>query len=437
MADLKTNFNLRFPNREESKIHLVCRWANQRLIFPTDITIKVKDWDSKSQRPNRKSITYTETRTRLENIESEAFNQFRQLINDSELNYVPSVEDLSIRLKEKLKGIKVSDYRDIDLFQFIDQFIAKRVDSLNPKTSKPYTKETIKSYANTKRKLEEYVQHKRVRRFGFDSIDLAFHRDFIKYMKSKNYSTNYIGNQIKNIKLFMSDSREDGFHTNLEYLKRAFTKPTEITDKIYLSVEDLEQIEKCDLSGAKRLDNVRDWLILGCWTGLRFTDLMNLKRENIFLDTPDGDYLEVLTSKTARTVIIPILPQAKRILNKYTSTSKTSLPRPLSNQKFNEFVKEVGQKSNIDETVTLSITKGGKGVSTSTPKYEVISSHICRRSFATNTYKMGVPTVTIREITGHKTEVAFLRYIRATSKEHANKLREIMLQRLSPLKVVG
>jgi integrase len=342
------------------------------------------------------------------------------------------VEELKEILLKEFKNITPTPSRNqLDFFNFVDSFIIERKDGINPSTGKKFSDSLTKHYSVTLNKIKEFIKIKKIKKFGFDSVTLDFYFDFMEFLKKQNYSANYIGCQIKVLKTFMSSARERGLHNNTDYTKKRFQKPSEVTDQIYLSVEELEQLETIDLSNNKKLENVRDLLILGAWTGLRFSDFNNISADDIKLNSPDGDILIIRTQKTGKTVVIPIFPQVRRIIERYKNKTSNSLPRPISNQKFNEYIKEVGQLAEIDEPVSLSITKGGVRIAKTTPKYEVMTSHVCRRSFATNAYKMGVPSITIREITGHDTESAFLRYIRATPKEHANKLRDIMMGQMT------
>jgi integrase len=106
------------------------------------------------------------------------------------------------------------------------------------------------------------------------------------------------------------------------------------------------------------------------------------------------------------------------------------LPRAISNQKANEYLKELGQikpkghdKPVLNDSISKTITKGGVKVITNYQKWELLSTHTARRTFATNEYLAGTPAVTIMQVTGHKTEKAFLRYIRLTPREHAKLLQ--------------
>lgn len=100
-------------------------------------------------------------------------------------------------------------------------------------------------------------------------------------------------------------------------------------------------------------------------------------------------------------------------------------PAPISNQKTNDYLKEIGKMvPTLQAELVKSFTKEGSKQQTKYQKWEMLTSHTARRSFATNKYLAGTPTLTIMAITGHKTEKAFLRYIKLTSSEHAKLLKE-------------
>lgn len=234
-------------------------------------------------------------------------------------------------------------------------------------------------------------------------------------MTAKGYSPNTIGSRVKGLKLFMNEAYERDLHTNLDFKKKRFSKPKEETNSVYLNNDELVKIYNCDFSKRKKLDRVRDIFLIGCYTGLRFSDLSQLKSDNI---SEDGT-ITVKTQKTGKTVVIPIHTIVRTILAKYNN----ELPKMLSNQKFNDYIKEVAKAADIDESIFLQTTKGGLSYTETVPKYSLVTSHTARRSFATNAFLAGVPTISIMKITGHKTESAFMKYIKISDKENAIQLK--------------
>jgi integrase len=130
--------------------------------------------------------------------------------------------------------------------------------------------------------------------------------------------------------------------------------------------------------------------------------------------------IHIKQHKTGKKVIIPLHPVVTAILNKYHGV----LPKPVTNQEFNRELKNIAEAAKIKEQTHKAITKGGVKTSKAYPKHKLVSSHCARRSFATNLYKSGFPTISIMAITGHTTERSFLKYIKVTPDEHALKLQE-------------
>ena len=278
--------------------------------------------------------------------------------------------------------------------------------------SKPTRKSgTIKQCYVSLGKIELYEKHFKLR-LRFDDIDMNFYNNFVEYCTTKqNLSHNSISMHIKNVKMWMNASLEEGLHTSVAHQRRAFKKINVSADTIYLTEQELALIKNAILPN-QRLENARDIFLLACYTGLRSQDYDKLNQEHLI---QDGTMLKIRTEKTDVEVVIPLHPIAKSILEKYNGT-----PRLISTQKLNEYIKEVCRIVGIVEMISISRTYGGKKKSFTKPKCEFVSSHTARRSFATNAFKAGVPTLSIMAITGHKTERVFLKYIRVSNEEHAS-----------------
>lgn len=401
----KTNFFLKEPKSEnETLIFLFFSYDNKRLKYSTGEKIHPDNWNSGEQRTrNTKDFKESdEFNARLETYESDVRTIYRRLKNDK---IIPTNELLRNEL-DKLHKARPEESGRIDFIKFIEKFIeeAKTVKALN----------TVKSYQNTLKNLNLYCSHKK-RRIDFEDVDLDFYNSFLTYLtKNLIFSQNTVGKHIKNLKVFLNEATDRGLNKKLDYKKSRFRKLTEDTDKIYLSSTELSKIYELDLSMKKKLERARDLFILGCFTGLRFSDFIQLRKENII----DDNKLKIRTQKTNETVIIPIHRYVKEIFEKYDGM----LPNNISNQKMNDYLKEVGELAELTAPIELTITKGGEQKKEVLKKYELITTHVARRSFATNLYLADVPSITIMKITGHRTEKSFLRYIRITQEENANKL---------------
>jgi integrase len=183
-----------------------------------------------------------------------------------------------------------------------------------------------------------------------------------------------------------------------------------------LCKEDLDELEKIDLSTHLKLERVRDLFLVGCYTGLRYSDYSILKPENI-----RAGLIEITQVKTKNLVVIPVHDAVNRIVAKYSG----QLPKAVSNQKTNDYLKDVGERTAcLQGEVVRFFTKEGKRQQTRHAKWELLTTHTARRSFATNEYLAGTPTLTIMAITGHRTEKAFLRYIKLVPSDDAKLLKD-------------
>ena len=278
---------------------------------------------------------------------------------------------------------------------------------------------TIKKYSTAKNKLLEYETRYKTK-LKFSDLNLTFYNRFVKYLSDEEkISINSIGAYISTIKSIARNAKLEGFPVHEHINHPNFYAPSTKSISTYLNNKEIDKIYKHNFSKNERLDNARDLLIIGLRTGLRVSDFLRLKQTNI-----KKGYFEVNTKKTGQTVVIPMHPQIKRILLK-----RDGFPRQISDQKFNRYIKDVCEIVKINEIIEGSKidpeTKRKKiGMY---PKHKLVTSHICRRSFASNLYGK-LPNMTIMAITGHQSESQFLKYIKITPKENAKKLQEYWLK---------
>lgn len=360
-------------------------------------------WNKKAGRAKQDNRfkQFPEFNARLQDIEDKALSVLRKMQNDGE---DVTNETLKLQLDKVLKPYKdQTESNKMQLLEFLDYYI--ETSGMRPNT--------MKSYKQTARNLREYEEEKNIK-ITYERIDIDFHANFIQYLKTKGYSINSIGDRVKVLKTILRASYDRGLHQNIDYQKKAFARPKEETTAVYLNDDELAKIYSLNLENDKKLNNVRDWFIIGAYTGLRFSDLSALTSNNI-----KKDAIEIKTSKTGVTVDIPLHSYVKQILEKHSF----NLPKMISNQKFNEYVKNIAEKAEINDPVLMEEIKGNMKVQRSEPKCKLVTAHTARRSFATNAFLAGVPTIQIMKLTGHKTEKVFMKYIKITGKENARKLQ--------------
>lgn len=405
----EAKFILKEPkSTDKTLIYLFYNFNYQRLKYSTGEKIAPKNWNPTKQRAKetRSFPEHFELNNRLNYIENSISNAFRKIINDSR---IPNSTILRNELNKILKGEK--EKRKPDLFNFIEIYINES------KTSK--SKTLINAYHAVHNRLIEFSALKHFP-LDFDTIDLEFYsrfRDFLLY--DKDLLNNTVGKYIKNLKLFLNEATERGINTNMIFRSKKFKVIQDETDSIYLNEDELGALYSLDLASNSTLSEVRDLFLIGCYTGLRFSDFINLNKRNI-VEKGQKKLIQIRTQKTDATVVIPMHPIVEDIWLKYNN----SIPKPYSNQRMNIHLKTVGQLAALEDKQQITKNQGTKRNVFTLKKYEMLSTHTARRSFATNMYLAGVPTVSIMLITGHRTEKAFLKYIKVTKEQNATKLLE-------------
>ncbi|WP_052354213.1 site-specific integrase [Flectobacillus major] len=401
-------------------IYVGCRFGKDQLIMSTGVKVLPKHWDF--EKTKVKNVT-----TVINKDEINVFlHDLKVFINSTIEKYKLMREPLTKQsLKEEIEDYLNPKPAEVSetLFNYIEKFIleaenGKRlVDNV-----KRYNQGTIKRFRTTQTLLIDFsvVYSKPV---DFDTIDLEFYKEYSLYMVNvKDYKTDTIAKHVRTLKTFLREATEEGINTNLDYQKKAFKvvlKSNEESTSIALNESELLEMCNLDLSETPKLERVRDLFIIGANTGLRFSDFTSIKPENIRKDY-DGEFIEIIQYKTKRKVIVPINQTVKTILYKYNN----ELPKAISNQKFNDYIKEVAKLcQSLHSLEFLSYVKGGKDVKESVERWKMVSSHTARRSFASNAYERGTPVNAIMAITDHKTEKSFLLYIKTSKRKQAEIFR--------------
>lgn len=422
MANIK--FIIRDMNaKTEQTVYVTSRFGrNEKLMYATPLKVKPSLWDEKRERV--KNTGYCSYREEVNG----ALNAIDALIKSFMAQVAMSESE--VLSKESLKNLLDVHFgkkrmQAKDFHSYFEEFIRSCETRTNPKRGgQTLSYKTMREYARTHYYILEY-EKKRGIKLDFNNINQSFMNDFIAFLQEQNLSTNTIGHKIVCIKALMRSANENDLTSNMKF--QFFKGISEQSDNIALSEEELDSLARFDFSSNPRLERVRDLFLVGCWTGLRFSDFTSIRKENIL----DG-MITITQHKTDASVVIPVHPVFKAIWNKYEGI----LPSNISNQKFNDYIKEVCKIVGINSRVLKSITRGGKKQTTVYEKWQLVSSHTARRSFATNLYKSGFPAVSIMQITGHRTESAFLKYIKVTKEEHAKMLMKHWQKKGNLLKVI-
>lgn len=397
----QSRFILKEPNsKNETQVYLMMFFAKERVKYYTGIRVNPAKWNPKTQRLKHIQGS-AEINSLLDRIGATAQSI---LAKHSGKGGIPSHDAIREEIKTTLKG-KDSEDRGKGFFEIFDEFI--RVKSISGTASA-----TIKTYKTTQNLLEGFETHIK-QKIKFDKINLRFFESLADYaVNVRKLNNNSFDKYYKILLTFLrwASDREICEPVGKAIIK---TRRTD-SDLIYLTSDELRLIEALDLNDLKRLEKVRDLFLFSCYTGLRFSDAVKVKREHIIksnggLEGSNSFLLKVFTEKTNDRLIIPLLPKAIGLLEKY----EYQLPR-ITNQKQNEYLKEVGKLAGLNHTHTYTTLHGGEQVEKQGEKWEFLTYHVARRTFVTLSLEKGIRPETLMMATGHKNMKALKPYIKIT-----------------------
>jgi integrase len=280
------------------------------------------------------------------------------------------------------------------------------------------TKGSIKNLDNLKKFIVNYeTDALKGKQVLIRNINLDFIDAFKKYHKSKGRSINYIGTYISILRAVVNKASLNGIPTHPQFKQIKAIKEVKAPDQIIILTEEEQQLIKNATLEREAHINARKWLLLGCVIGQRAGDLLNVMEKNI-KNINGIKIIELKQQKTGKLVAIPLLPDALEIV-------ESGLPYKISLEHFNKYSKDICEIAKIETIVKGKMRIDDKRTLTagSYKKWQVISSHVCRRSFATNFYGK-IPTSVLMNITGHGTESIFLNYIGKTTYDNAYQMLE-------------
>lgn len=349
----------------------------------------------------------TEVKVELNKIEKFLLNSFNKVsINEVDKHWLKKQIDFYYNPIDKLDQIPTG------LINYIDYYIDYRKNEI---------KETSKKKFNTiKNKLIRFETFRR-KAILIKDINDSFKNEFFDYCILNHYSQNTIQREFVFIKTFCKHARFLGeeTHPQLDSLRLDRAK----AHKIYLTINELDSIQKIDKNRLTvSLENAKDWLIISCYTGQRISDFMRFTSQMIRFEGDNG-YIEFTQKKTGKIMTIPLHPKVIEIVNK----RQGSFPYPIADQKYNDYIKKVCEIAGITELVTgsklIKIGKNGgvfRKVTGQYRKCEMVTSHIGRRSMASNFYGI-IPTPLMINITGHSSERMYLTYVGKSSMDLAKE----------------
>lgn len=419
---LRIHFLLRQPKTKGIKaIYATVRYQGETAILFPGWSIHTDNW------VNRKGINKPRDIPENNDLKDNLY-QFEKLIRDtyyelkkdypatgiptSLLKKAVYAKSLNKEVSNMLIPTKEVRIQVVDFFQTLidDSRDCKRMSESGKKISEP----TIQSYFTTQNHFKSFQKTKK-RRYYLDEINQDLIDAFCRYLTMEfGLSYNSVGKYMKNMRTMLNYAKQKKLISFEAMSDMKIKINRETTANIYLSYDEIKALVELTNFEAPLQEVVRDLFVIGCLTGLRFSDYSTLNEARF-----ENNYIFKTMRKTKCDGVLPIHPIVKQILNKYPG----GLPQCPANQVFNKTLKAIGkQLPELDMDFQKVVTRKGKSDVMKYKKWELLQSHTARRSFCTNEYLNGTPTITIMAISGHKSEKTFMTYIKADALQHAKVL---------------
>lgn len=391
-------------SKSDTAIYAFLRWGKNTLKFNTGKKIHPKYWNQEnSENHFRKIIGSPELNTWINDLRN---NITKTYYSQSEW----TTEDLKIAALNHINK-NVPKNTQVIFKDALSEFIKSR------ESNNALAKSTIKKYKTLASHLEDFAAYKKAS-IRFEIINKKFFDDFSSYLRNElKHTTNTINKYLKTFKTFVTWAVDNGI-IKADVVNIKYKTTDDATEVIYLTYEELMRLYNLELPFNSSLSNVRDVFCFGCLTGQRFSDIANLKHEDINNDVWTLHQLKV---KDTIKNEIPLSNKAIAILNRYRYSSK-ALP-VISNQKTNEYLKILGEKAEISEPVKIVRYRGNERVVIREPKYKFIGTHTARRTFITLSLERNMQPHLLMQITGHSDFKTMKRYIAVTQKMKAAEMQ--------------
>ncbi len=383
------------PTDKTKQIYLRMIYKGSKKTFYTGQRVNPNDWSLEFQRVKQGAKFNKTINEHLDKISDLANNTFNQSLgNGSQTCLI----DVMTALKEKFKPQQLKPKVELPKIEFWNLYDEVVNDSQIAERS--LSKRTIDKYIVIQKRLKKFEKLKKYP-LTFESITHAFYSKFLKYLQEQQLAPSTVGNHVKTIKAIMNEGLRLKLHSNLDF--QTFRKP-KVQDAVTvaLTLDEVRTLEQMDLTDNKRLEKVRDLFIFGIWSYQRISDFATIGADQL-----QKDCFVIIQEKTKVKRTISYEPIQVQILEKYNYNLKQ-----LYHSKVNDYLKELCKLAGFDTKVIVPITKGKKTEKKTFEKWQLVASHTARRTGLTLLYLKTKDAITCMQLSGHKTEKAFLKYIR-------------------------
>ncbi|WP_280747885.1 site-specific integrase [Parabacteroides sp. PF5-9] len=389
------------PITENVPIRMRVIYCGNRVDFSTGYRIDVSKWELDKQRvkkgcTNKLKQSASEINSNLSSL----YSKIEVIFKEFEVqDMIPTPDQLKEAFGSKSNNVDTKT-KEIHFFRAFDEFTKECGIKNN------WTESTYRKFGVVRNHLQRYNND-----ITFDYFDEKGLSEYIVYLRDVlDMRNSTIKKQISCfLKWFLRWAHKKGYHNNTAYEDYKPNLRTTQQKIIFLTWKELALLRECKIPESKQyLERVRDVFLFQCFTGLRYSDVYNLKRSDI-----KDNHIEITTVKTADSLIIELNSHSRAILDKYKDVhllNSKVLP-VISNQKMNEFLKELCELAEINEPIRETYYKGNERIDEVTPKYALIGTHCGRRTFICNALSLGIPAQVVMKWTGHSDYKAMKPYI--------------------------
>ena len=400
---------------ENVPIRMRVNFASKRIEFTTGYRIDAEKWDTDKQRvrngcTNKLKQSASEINASLLGYYTEVQEIFKKFEVEEIMPTPEQIKKAFNALHKPIEEVKPRKSTPNAFYKVFDEFVR------DCGRQNDWTDSTYEKFAAVKNHLMNFRDG-----LTFDFFDEKGLNDYVTYLRDvKEMRNSTIGKQLSFLKWFLRWAFKKGLHQNNAY--DSYKPKLKSTQKkiIFLTWEELNKLREFEIPAAKQaLDRVRDVFLFQCFTGLRYSDVFNLRRSDI-----KGDHIEVTTVKTSDSLIIELNKHSKAILDKYKDVAFEDdkvLP-VITNQKMNDYLKELAELAGIDEPVRQTYYRGNERIDEVIPKYALLGTHAGRRTFICNALALGIPPQVVMKWTGHSDYKAMKPYIDIADDIKANAM---------------
>lgn len=382
-----------------AKLRYRIKWGKNIVAFSLGYRIGIDKWSLESQRC-KNNTTHGKNKTPASVINrtiqkyEDAFLKIKNRSESESIDFTP--EEFRNLFNIEIGKVESKKTESSSFFEIYDIFITEE------SQNNQWNKRTLQKMQTQRKVLYEFDSH-----MNFEKFNEEYLSNYQIFLEDKDHKNSTLSKELSSLKSFLKWAKRKGYNKFSEF-ELFKPKIKNIQKKIiFLSQSELKRLREFEIpEESKNLEKIRDVFLFQCFTGLRHSDVYNLKKANV-----KESYIEVTTIKTSENLIIELNKQSKKILEKYKDIEGEKALPVISNQKMNDYLKELAELAGINDLVTTTYYKGNVRFEETTPKYALLGTHAGRRTFVCNALALGIPPNIVMKWTGHSDYKSMKPYI--------------------------